>query len=494
MPSGGSKPLDRSIVEGPLARAVWMLAWPTMLQNLIAGLQGVVDHALVGHFVGYAGNAAIGVGIQIFIVVIVFVISVFSGMGVLVARFAGANERDKVNRTVYQAFLAAVALWALLLAPLGWLLAPSLLDVVNAAPAVRAEALPFLRIMFVGSLGMLLFFMVSGALRAAGDARTPLRLGVLLTALNIVCNVAFITGLGPLPRLGTAGAAVGTTVAGMVVSGIAGYLLLSGRLPVTWHRGMSWRPDWRIIRELFRFGLPTGVQGIAMNIAGVLLLRYIGSLAQSAQAQAAYAVGYTELFSFLRFIGSLAQSAQAQAAYAVGYTELFSFITWTSVGLMSAAATVGGQNLGAGRPDRAVHGVHVAAGIGLGLAAAIGVLFLTIPHWLLGLFGMTDPVVVGLGVQLLRFLSVSGLFVTVALTYTGGLQGTGDTRSPLYISIVSQIVVPLGLCTLFQATRGLRPADIWTAILLGHITRCALSVLRFRQGKWRGIKVAVEPA
>src|SRR6266550_4136714 len=201
MPSGGSKPLDRSIVEGPLARAVWMLAWPTMLQNLIAGLQGVVDHALVGHFVGYAGNAAIGVGIQIFIVVIVFVISVFSGMGVLVARFAGANERDKVNRTVYQAFLAAVALWALLLAPLGWLLAPSLLDVVNAAPAVRAEALPFLRIMFVGSLGMLLFFMVSGALRAAGDARTPLRLGVLLTALNIVCNVAFITGLGPLPRL-----------------------------------------------------------------------------------------------------------------------------------------------------------------------------------------------------------------------------------------------------------------------------------------------------
>src|SRR5882724_921350 len=260
MPNAGSKPLDRSIVEGPLARAVWMLAWPTMLQNLIAGLQGVVDHALVGHFVG-------------------------------------ANDSDKVNRTVYQAFLAAVALWGLLLAPLGWVLAPSLLRVVNAAPAVQVQALPFLRIMFVGSLGMLLFFMVSGALRAAGDARTPLRLGVLLTVLNIACNVAFITGVGPLPRLGTAGAAVGTTVAGIVVSSIAAYLLFSGRLPVTWHRGMSWRPDWGIIRELFRFGLPTGVQGIAMNIAGVLLLRFIGSRAESAQAQAAYAVGYTELFS-----------------------------------------------------------------------------------------------------------------------------------------------------------------------------------------------------
>jgi Na+-driven multidrug efflux pump len=277
----------------------------------------------------------------------------------------------------------------------------------------------------------------------------------------------FITGLGPAPRLGTAGAAVGTTVAGLVMSGAAVYLLLSGRLPVVWHRGMDWRPDWGIIRALFRFGLPTGFQGIAMNVAGVLLLR---------------------------FIGSLDQSAEAQAAYAVGYSELFSFITWTSVGLMGAAAAVAGQNLGAGRPERSVHAVHVAAGLGLGLAAAIGVLFITIPRALLGLFGMSDPVVVGLGVQLLGFLSVSGLFVTVALTYTGGLQGTGDTRSPLFISIVSQIVVPLGLCALFQATRGLRPADIWLAIVLGHVTRCALSVVRFRQGKWRSIRVAMEPA
>src|SRR5438046_9947501 len=108
---------------------------------------------------------------------------------------------------------------------------------------------------------------------------------------------------------------------------------------------MSWRPDWLIIRELFRFGLPTGVQVIAMNVAGVLLLR---------------------------FIGSLAQSAEAQAAYAVGYTELFSFITWTSVGLMSAAATVGGQNLGAGRPERAAQGVHGGAGLGRSRRAPIG--------------------------------------------------------------------------------------------------------------------------
>ena len=158
---------DRSIVEGPIGPAVWGLAWPTMLQNVIAGLQGIIDHAMVGHFVGYTANAAIGVSWQIIIVVIVFITSVFSGMAVLVARFAGANEPAKVNRVVYQAFLVALAL-SVLMAATGYLAAPALLDVVNAAPEVRHEALPFLRAMFLGILGMMMFFMLSGAFRAAG--------------------------------------------------------------------------------------------------------------------------------------------------------------------------------------------------------------------------------------------------------------------------------------------------------------------------------------
>ncbi len=96
-----------------------------------------------------------------------------------------------------------------------------------------------------------------------------------------------------------------------------------------------------------------------------------------------------------------------------------------------------------------------------------------------------------LGRQLLSYLSVSGLFITVALTYTGGLQGTGDTKSPLYISIVSQIIVPLGMCTVIQVTRGLEPADIWLAIVLGHFTRCILSWAVFRRGKWKDIELRV---
>ena len=124
---------DRSIVEGPIAPAVWKIAWPTVLQNAIGGLQGIIDHAMVGHFVGYTANAAIGVSWQIFLVVIVFISSMFTGMGVLVARAAGANDHDRVDRVVYQAFLVAVLLAVGVLAPTGYIFAPYLLTLVNAS-------------------------------------------------------------------------------------------------------------------------------------------------------------------------------------------------------------------------------------------------------------------------------------------------------------------------------------------------------------------------
>ena len=461
------KEFDRSIVEGPLARAVWRLAWPTMVQNVIGGLQGIIDQAMVGNFVGYVGNAAIGVSLQLFILVIVFVASVFTGMGVLVARFAGAGESDKVNRSVYQAFLVAVVLAIGVMAPLGYWLAPTLLTLINAAPEVQAEALPYIRIMFTFSIGMLMFFMFSGALRAAGDAKTPMRLGILMTLMNIVLNVVLIRGLGPIPAFGTRGAAMGTAIASGITGIVFMWLLFSDRLVIHFSRSMSFRPDWAIIRSLFRFGLPAGIQGIAMNLGGVLMLG---------------------------FIGSLHYSGEAQAAYAVGYTELFSLITWTSVGLMGATAAVAGQNLGAGHPDRSARSAQLASMMGLGVAVTVGLLFVVIPRPLLAIFGMHEGVVVDIAVELLGYLAISGLFITVALAYTGGLQGTGDTRSPLYISIVAQVIVPLGICAILRATSGLEAHDIWLAIVVGHMIRCGLSVIRFRQGKWRDIAVDIPQA
>jgi putative MATE family efflux protein len=308
---------------------------------------------------------------------------------------------------------------------------------------------------------MMMFFMLSGAFRAAGDARTPLHLGLAMTLLTVVFNVILI------PRFGTIGAAIGTIASSTSVALYGMWYLTRPGSVIHFEHGMDLKPDLTIIRSLFRFGLPTGVQGIAMNVGGVFMLR---------------------------FIGSLEHSAAAQATYAVCYTELFSLITWTSTGLMGASATIAGQNLGAGNPNRAAEGVKVASMIGLGVAAAVGSLFLLIPGYLLWVFGMTDPIVLSLSRQFLAYLTVSGLFVTVALSYTGALQGTGDTKSPLFISLISQLVLPLAMCAVIQATRGLQPADIWLAIVLGHVTRCTLSVMRFKQEKWRDIRVDIEHA
>ncbi|HSR66837.1 MAG TPA: MATE family efflux transporter [Acidobacteriota bacterium] len=458
-----SQKFDRHIVEGPIHSAVWKLAWPTMLQNVVAGLQGIVDHTLIGHYVGFEGNAAVGVSWQIFLVVVVFVGSVFTGMGILVARFAGAGDSEKVNRVVYQACLVAFIITGGILAPAGYLLAPTLLDWVNAAPEVQAEALPYLRTILVFSIGMLFYFLIAGALRAAGDARTPLRLGLMMTFLNLGLSVILIRGLGPIPAFGTIGAAMGTVIASGLVSLIAFYLLWSKQLVV--RMGGCWKPDFRIIRQLFRFGLPTGFQGIAMNLGGVLLMG---------------------------FVGALPNSAEAQAAYVVAYTQLFSLITWTSVGLMAATSTVVGQNLGAGLLHRARRAAVTGAAIGLLVAIAMGTLYLAFPEPLLKIFGLEDETVLALGRQLLGYLSVSGLFVTVALNYNGALQGSGDTRSPMVVTVISQLIVPVGILFAVQHYSTLQPGHVWLAIVIGHFLRGTLNVIRFHQGRWIDIKVDID--
>jgi putative MATE family efflux protein len=459
------KKFDRSLIEGSLAHAVWKIAAPTMLTNAVAGLQGLIDHILVGNLVGYKGNAAMGVSWQIFLVVVVFISSIDTGKNILVARFAGAGEPDKVNRTVYQGLLTTIFIAFGIIAPVGYFSAPALLNLINAAPEVQAEALPYLRIMFLFGFGMMIYFLTSGALRAAGDAKTPMILGIVMTVLNIILNIIFVKGFAFVPSFGVTGSAIGFCLSTGLVGIYSVYKLWSGDWVVTIRNKNGYAPDRKIIRRLFKFGLPAGFQGIAMNIGGVLLLS---------------------------FIGSLEQSAAAQGAYAVAYTQLFSLITWTSVGLMGAASAIAGQNLGAEQPERARDAVNLAAKFAFFGAAFFGIFYFFFPGELLRFFGMNDPVALAIGEQLLKILSLSGVLVSVALTYTGGLQGAGDTKSPLVISIISQILIPLGICFALKYTIGLEPLYIWLAILAGHFARCLLSFIRFRQGKWQNIKVDLE--
>lgn len=256
---------------------------------------------------------------------------------------------------------------------------------------------------------------------------------------------------------------MGTCIASGIVGAYSLYKLYGGSWVVSFPK-TSYKPDWKIIRQLFKFGLPAGFQGIAMNAGGLVMAG---------------------------FMGSLAQGKATQAVYAVCYSQLFLLVTWSSNALMGASAAVAGQNMGAGKPDRAVTAVRTAASFGLAGAIFVGLFFFFIPEQLLAIFGMTEPEVVKIGVELLRVLSVSGLFIAMALAFTGGLQGTGDTKSPLYISIVSQVLMPVGICLIVQNTIGLEPIHIWLAILAGHFTRFLLSFIRFNQQRWRDIKVEI---
>jgi Na+-driven multidrug efflux pump len=311
---------------------------------------------------------------------------------------------------------------------------------------------------------MLVFFMLGGALRSAGDARTPMVLGITMTALNVGFNIIFIRGLGPIPGIWNGGGRHRNGDRVRNGGGVRTLEILARRLggvvPARTQPGTG-LVDHSLTVPL---RLPTGFQGIAMNIGGVLLLS---------------------------FIGSVAHGAAAQAAFAISYSQLFSLITWTSVGLMGAAAAVAGQNLGAGQPTAPTRPCMWQRATPFSVPAFVGFFFLVLPRQLLAVFGMNEPTVVAIGVQLLRVLSVSGLLIAVALTYTGGCKARATRRVPLYISIVSQIVVPLGICFAIKRLGTLDPIDIWFAILVGHFTRCMLSIWRFNQGKWRSIDVSL---
>lgn len=459
------KSFDLELVSGSVMRSLWKLAWPAVALHLVNGLHGFVDHVLVGYFLGYESNAAIGVAWQLFLVMMVFVASLFHGTSVLVARYAGRQDREAIARIVYHTFLAMVYIFLFVAIPMGYFAAPHLLPVVNAAPEVQAQALPYLRVLFSFSGFLFIMIMLTNALQAAGDPRTPLKLGILATTLNIVITTVFITGPGPVPQLGILAPALGTTLAPLVSILILFVLMARGAVIIPWPREFPLVPDFALLRVVARIGIPAGLQGVLLNVGGVLLLR---------------------------FVGSLENSAAAQAAYTICYSQLFSFVTWGSFGLRAAAAALMGQNIGAEKLERGRSGVYRAGLLAAAWAAMLGVLFWTIPEALLGLFSIRDATVLELGSSLLRYLTFSGIFLATTMAFTGGLQGAGDTKSPMLIAFASQIFVLLGFCAIMDALGRLTAEALWFAILLSHSSRFVLTYWAFQRGKWANIRIEID--
>jgi Na+-driven multidrug efflux pump len=291
-------------------------------------------------------------------------------------------------------------------------------------------------------------------------------LGVLATVLNVVLSTILITGIGGGPQLGVRGAALATCIAPLISVIIAFFLLLRGKTIILFPKRLNLIPDVTVMRAVARIGLPTGVQGVLLNIGGVILLAYIGGLEEG---------------------------AAAQAAFAICYAQLFSVVAWPSRGLRNAAATLIGQNIGAGKTRRGRTAVHVAAGLGALWAVGMGAtLYLLFPRALLGLFDATEEPVFGFGVILLRYLALAGVFLAAGLAYTGGLNGAGDTRTPMYIAFFTQIVLLLALCHVASTTGNLTAHAIWMFVFICHAARFVLTYAVFLRGRWTRIKVEFE--
>lgn len=459
------KQFDQELVSGNLLRSVWKLSWPVTLLNLINGLHGFVDHVLVGHYLPSATNApnaAIGVAWQIFLVIVVFISSLFHGMNVLISRYAGKQDRERMSESAYHAFISCVYILVFFLAPVGYLAAPYLIDAMQAQPEVKEYALPYLRILFTCGAPLFLLFMVVGAFQASGDPKIPLVLGVLNTILHMVISVALITGYGPFPPMGVVGAAIGTVVAPLVTVTLAISLVLARKTILKVPDRLTLIPDLSIMRVVARIGLPSGIQGVLLNLGGVFLLI---------------------------FVGMLEHSEAAQAAYTICYAQLFSLVTWTSFGLRNASAALIGQNIGAGKPERGKRAVGMAAMMGVGWATVIGIMFWAIPERLLLLFDATDEPIYSYGLSLLHWLAFSGIVLAPALALTGGLQGAGETKMPMYIAFATQIVLLLGMCGILYATGNLTPERVWMSIFISHAARMLATWLVFRTEAWTHTKI-----
>jgi putative MATE family efflux protein len=458
---------DNDIISGSVFKSVWKIAWPVVITQLVSGIHGIVDQILIGRYVGYEAQAGIGISWQLFLVVLVFLSSLFHGMNIHIARYSGKRDQDAVNRVFFETFKVSLYLLIFMVAPIGYFIAPTLLGWIQATDEVQRHAQPYLRLLFTTSWPLFIMFILNGAFQSTGHPKIPLYFGLMTTVVKIIVSYVLITGLGPIPEMGVIGAGIGTCVGPLPSVIIALYLIARHKVIIGLPKHKSFLPDMSVIKPIARVGVPSGIQAVLLNIGGAVLLY---------------------------FIGSLAFSAEAQAAYTICYGQLFSCVTWAGFGLRAACATVIGQNIGAGKVERGKRSVYVGALIGALWAALFGFFYLFIPHHLLALFGLTDDselMVVEIASELLRYLSLSGIFVVVSLAFTGGLQGAGDTKKPMYIAFVSQIIILLGICLVFQMQGTLSTDKVWSAILVSHFFRLVMSYIVFARGNWHDIKVEI---
>ncbi len=441
-----------------LLAQVWRLAWPTVVYSLLQTLVGLVDIYMVGRL-GKDAIAAVGFSQQILMLIMIGALGVNAGTITLVAQFIGAGKRDQAGRVAGQALLSMFALGVAVAIP-GVLLGRGLLVLLGARGSVLDQGCPYLRLMLGGSSLMMLNFAVAFIFRGAGDTLTPLKIALGVNVINVVGNWLFIFGIGPFPMLGVAGAAVGTLVARAVGATVGIALLTTG-----WYRvrlrfdGGEGLVDFPLVRRILNIGLPAAVQGFFRNGARVLFFRIVAGSVLGTTATAALTVG-----SRLRMLTIM-----------------------PSLAFQVAAAALVGQSIGAKDWEQAEGYGWETVRLCTAIMVVVTVPLVVFASQLIDVF-TNDAEVIDVGTTMLRFFAVGQLFSAVSIASSGGLVGAGDTRPPLYYTIVSQwlLMLPLAWALMHM---GLDPVGAWMAWFVAPIVQAALTLQRFRSGKWKHIRV-----
>ncbi|MFB6303380.1 MAG: MATE family efflux transporter [Haloferacaceae archaeon] len=461
------------LVDREQGRRAFDLALPVMVTGGLRTVQRVIDFLMVGRAVGSDGVAALELGFQYYFVPFGLSLALTSGTISVVSRAIGADDRETANLAV------KVSLWLALLLALPitaatWVGADAMLDLLtDDARTVRLGA-AYLRVVMLSVTARFWSMIAARALAGAGDTRTPMYVRLVSVPANVGLNALLIYGLYGFPRLGVVGAAAGTAAANGLAAAAFLALLLSGRWSVRLRVG---GPQWdgRVARELVRVGLP---------LAGTRLSRTFGR------------------FPFLFVLGVL--GTDVVAAYAIGRRVML-LAMMPAWGYATAASTLVGQHVGAGDPDRADEYGWQTLRVALATQLLVGAGLVAVARPVAAAFGADDPT---LTVTFIRAFGLGVAAFSVARTLRGALRGAGDTRWPLYGSLVGTYLVRLPIAALalpvgFGVTvlgvritpgLGLGVTAAVAAILAGLYTKAAVNAVRYWSDAWRDVAARAIPA
>lgn len=433
------------------------LAWPAVVENLLHTMVGIVDTAMVGRL-GAAALAAVGLGNQINFLGLTVFSAIATGSTALVARHIGAEEPEQAGAVARQSLVlgllvAGSTMIVFLLAARGLLGA-----LFGATDTVVLDlAAAYVRITALAMILNFFLIMINAVLRGAGDTRTPMKITALVNIINIVGNTIFIFGVGPVPALGVAGAAVGTAIAqacgGLLALGV---LFKNSTLQVS--LSDSFKPNLEIIRRIAKIGIPAGMEQGLLRVGQLLYTMIVSSL------------------------GTAAYAAHQVALNA----ESLSFMP--GAGFATAATTLVGQNLGAGRLQDAESSGKMARNLGMLVMSAMGVVFLVIPQPIVGIFS-SDPEVITSAVACLRLVAIAQPALATWMILAGGLRGAGDTRAIMKMVLVSFLLVRVGLAYLLALRLGMGLIGAWIGMVVDLFFRGALISWRFKRGQWKLLRV-----